>query len=181
ITGLATGSVEVQYEAAGRRSTFTVGLKPAQAGEKHIKIDRALPAAQRRARTGILTVTYRGDDAVRSDTLRSRAANGRSSLRRTLLSFADARLVVRGTLNDGLEGVVRLRVTYTRADGTVATWDGHARVSDGRWSADQQLPEEAAADPNAYLTVQFTGSATARGGPYRGEQLGKSVGNLPAA
>ena len=42
-------------------------------------------------------------------------------------------------------------------------------------ASDDQLPAAVAVDPNAYLTIQFAGTANAPGGPYRGEQLGKSL------
>jgi hypothetical protein len=179
VTGLATGSMRVDYLAGGERTVFTVALDPAQEGEKHVKILHTLRGAQRRAHSGIMTVTYRGDGTVRSDGVRSRAANRHSALRRTRLTFRDARLVVGGTLKEAVGGVVRLRVAYTRANGTLATWDGRARVHEGRWAADERLPSTAAADPMAYLTIQFTGDIDATGGPYRGEQLGKGLGNLP--
>lgn len=179
ITGAATGSVKVEYLAGGRRSVFTVGVGPARQGAKHVKILRALVGGQRRVRTGILTVRYAGNDAVQSETLRSRAANVSSSLRRTQLSFSGARLVVRGTIKRNINGLVRLRVTYTGLNGAPFIWIQNVRISGGRWATDLQLPVEAAVDPNAYLGMQFTGSTTARGGPYRGEQLGKGLGNLP--
>jgi len=37
-----------------------------------------------------------------------------------------------------------------------------------------------AADPEAYLRIQFTGDGDARGGPYRGEQDGRLLANVPA-
>ena len=73
--------------------------------------------------------------------------------------------------------MVRLRASYVASDGSLATWTGSAAVSRGRWSLDQLLPAAAASDPNAYLTIQFTGDRTAAGGPYRGEQIGKGLGN----
>ena len=178
ITGAATGPIYTEYLSGGTRTVFKSEPGPARQGEKFVKVLRRLVGTQRGERTGILTVTYRGNGVVQSDTLRSRAANGRSSLRRTALSFTGAHLVTQGTLKRGIGGVVRLRVTYTQPDGTLVAWIQNLRVANSRWSTDQQLAPEAAADPNAYLTVQFTGNATAAGGPYRGEQLGKGLANL---
>lgn len=179
ITGAATGTIYTEYLSGGTKTVFKSEAGPARQGEKFVKVLRRLVGTQRGENTGILTVTYRGNGVVQSDTLRSRAANGRSGLRRTALSFAGAHLITQGTLRRGIGGVVRLRVTYTQADGTLVAWIQNLRVANGRWSTDQQLAPEAAADPNAYLTVQFTGNATAAGGPYRGEQLGKGLANLP--
>jgi lysophospholipase L1-like esterase len=179
ITGAATGSVTVQYLAGGQSSTFTAPVGAARQGAKHVKILRTLIGGQRRTHTGIITVTYRGNTLVQADSLRSRAANVASGLRRTQLSFAGAHLIVRGTVKRNVTGYVRLRVLYTRADGTPIIWLQNVRIVAGQWSTDEQLPAEAAADPNAYLGMEFTGNGNARGGPYRGEQLGKGLGNLP--
>jgi lysophospholipase L1-like esterase len=179
ITGAATGSVTVQYLAGGRSTTFTAPVGAGRQGAKHVKILRTLVGGQRRTHTGIITVTYRGNSLVQADTLRSRAANNASGLRRTQLSFAGAHLILHGTVKRNVTGYVRLRVLYTRADGTPIIWLQNVRIVAGQWSTDEQLPAEAAADPNAYLAMEFTGNGNARGGPYRGEQLGKGLGNLP--
>ena len=181
VTGAATGKLVGEYVAGGRHTTFAVDVGQARMGAKHVAILRQLVGAQRHARTGLLTTTYGGNAIVQADTLRSRAANGRSELRRTMLSFVGAHLVLQGTLKPGVAGVIRLRITYSQSDGTLVTWVQNARVSNGHWSTDQQLPVAAASDPNAYLTMQFTGNVTAPGGPYRGEQLGKGLGILPPA
>ena len=178
ITGASTGTLSGEYVAGGQRSTFRVEVGSAREGQKHVKVVRMLVGHQKRARTGLLTVTYAGNATVQPDTLRSRAANGRSDLRWTGLSFSDAHLILAGTLKQGVSGVVRLRITYARADQTLVTWAQNAVVKNGRWATDQQLPREAASDPNAYLTMQFTGSVTGRGGPYRGELLGKGLANV---
>jgi len=176
ITGRATGPIELEYRAAGRRSAYTVDAGPPRVGEKHVRIVRRLEGAQRSRRTGIVAVAYRGDARVQPDGLRSRAANERSLLRRTLLSFADGRLRVSGTLDADVSGAVALRARYTRADGTLATWRHDAPVREGRWSADVRAPAAVAADPEAYLSIAFTGDLNARGGPYRGEQDGTVIG-----
>jgi hypothetical protein len=92
------------------------------------------------------------------------------------LSFADGRLRVSGTLDADVSGAVALRARYTRADGTLATWRHDAPVREGRWSADVRAPAAVAADPEAYLSIAFTGDLNARGGPYRGEQDGTVIG-----
>lgn len=181
ITGAATGTAQVEYVAGGRRSVFTVALGAAREGAKNVRVSRPLVAAQRSARTGLLTVTYRGNEAVQPDQLRTRAANARSGLHRGQLSFDAGHLVVRGTIRPEAGGVVRIRVTYADAGGAVAAYSQNARIDNGQWAADAQLPASAASDPNAYVTIQFSGSASARGGPYRGEQLGKSLANLPVS
>ncbi len=180
ITGRATGTLRVEYHAAGVRKTFNVPVGPAGAVEKNVKVAHTLSSAQRRASTGILTVTYVGNEQVHADLLRSRAANRASRLKRTTLSFSGARLKIAGTVAPQVSGVVRLRVTYAGANGALEEWLHNAKITRGRWSVDEQLPAAAGADVNAYLTMQFTGDRSARGGPHRGEQDGKGLSNLSA-
>ncbi|MDP2710637.1 MAG: GDSL-type esterase/lipase family protein [Solirubrobacteraceae bacterium] len=181
VSGRATGALRVEYHSAATTRVFRVALGPAREGEKNVKLLRALSGAQRRTPTGILTVTYSGNQRVLGDLLRARAANRRSLLRRTSLSLAGARLRVAGTVAPAVRGVVRLRVTYTDASGAGAEWSHAARIAAGRWRADRALPAAASTDPNAYLTLQFTGDLAARGGPHRGEQDGRGLGNLPVS
>ena len=177
MTGRATGTLRVRLEAGGK-TTFNVDLGAASAKEKTVRIRRPLTAALRGRNTGILSVSYAGNSRVQPDSLRARAANGRSNLRVEDLTFASGRLKISGTINPRVDGNVRLRVTYTRSNGSFASFKHSARIRNGRWSADKQLPLEAVADPEAYLTTQYTGDRNAAGGPYRGEQQGKVVGQL---
>lgn len=178
VTGRATGELTIDYQAAGKFTRYTVDVGPAQEGEKLVSLVRELDADQRRRSSGILNIAFGGNAAAKPDEVRVRAANGPSRLARESLSFAQGRLQVAGTIDDDVSGIVRLRATYLAADGSAGMWEGRAQVDDGRWSADAQLPAGASADPNAYLTMQFTGDLDAPGGPYRGEQDGKSLGNL---
>ena len=180
ITGRATGTLRVVYEAANVKKTFHVGVGPSRSGEKEIKVLQNLRREQRGGSTGIMSVTYAGTAQVHADNLRSRAANLASNLKRRSLSFGGARLKLAGTISSAVSGHVRLRVTYAGADGVLKTWLKNATIKRGRWSADSQLPTAAGKDPDAYLTMQFTGDRTAAGGPHRGEQDGKSLNNLPA-
>lgn len=178
LTGRATGKLQVAYQAAGRVKRYTVDVGPARSGEKNVRLVRRLDSSQRRRSSGIVNVAFAGNALTGSDELRFRAANGRSRLDRGHLTFAQGRLRVSGSVDRDVSGIVRLRATYAALDGTPGVWEGRATIEDGRWSADAQLPAGAAADPNAYLSMQFTGDLTARGGPYRGEQDGKGLGNL---
>ncbi len=178
ITGRATGRLRIAFDAAGRRTTFTVGAGAARHTEKRLRISRRLPAAQRRRRTGSLAITYGGDARVLSDGLRARAADAPSRLRLSAVSLSGTRLRVSGTLDRHVDGSVRLRLSYAREGKAVPSWRSSARVKRGRWSVDELLPAAAIADPEAYLSVQFTGDRDARGGPYRGEQDGRLLAGL---
>jgi hypothetical protein len=180
VTGRATGTLRIVYEAAGVRKTFHVSVGPSRSGEKEVKVLQDLRREQRGGSTGIMSVTYAGTAQVHADNLRSRAASLASKLKRRSLSFGGARLKVAGTISSAVSGHVRLRVTYTAAGGVLKRWLKNATIKRGRWSADSQLPTAAGKDPDAYLTMQFTGDRTAAGGPHRGEQDGKSLSNVPA-
>lgn len=181
ITGRATGSLTVDLQAAGRFRRYFVDLGPARAGEKSVRLQGPLAPAQRGRTSAILNVAYAGNDETRSDSLRLRAAAGKSRLTPSSVTFAQGRLRAAGTVDARLRGVVRLRVTYQELDGAAATWTGRAPIRAGRWALDAQLPPQAAQDLNAYLTIQFTGHAGARGGPYRGEQTGRGLLGLERA
>ena len=176
ITGHATGSITVDYQAGGQFARYLVALGPARDGEKRIALLRPLNARQRKVSTGILNVAYAGNAATKADSLRLRAANNLSRLLQERMSFSGGRLKVSGSINRNVSGTVRLRATYLASDGSLGTWTGSASVSRGRWSLDESLPAAAASDANAYLTIQFTGDRSAVGGPYRGEQIGKGLG-----
>lgn len=66
-------------------------------------------------------------------------------------------------------------------DGSTSTWTGRALIGIGRWSLDEELPPAVVSDPDAYLTMQFTGQKDGKGGPYRGEQDGKRLRTLRLA
>lgn len=170
ITRRASGEVRVAYEAAGRTTRFDAKIRKGT-----IKISRRLPSSQRRSRTGIVTFEWRGNDRVRPTEVRLRAAARKAQLRRRSLSMKDGRLRVSGTISSRAGGVVRLLVGYVD-QGEVKTWSGRAKISGGRWSSSDKLPE--AARDDGYLSIQFTGDRTARGGPVRGEQDGKALWTL---
>ena len=180
ITGRASGSLRLVYDGAGVKKTFQVPVGRARAGENEITVSQTLRREQRNGSTGILTVRYVGNPQVYADNLRLRVANLSSRLKRTSLSFKDARLKIAGTISSAVSGHVRLRVTYAGADGALRTWLKSANIKRGRWSANSQLPAAAGKDPEAYLTLQFTGDRSAAGGPHRGEQDGKNLSNVPA-
>lgn len=181
ITGRATGAITIDYQAAGQFQRTFSAVGPPQEGEKLVRVSEPLPARQRAVQTGIINAAFAGDATTQSDSARLRAANSRSGLTLGLLTFADGRLSVSGSIDSRLSGIVRLRVSYLDSDGSAGVWTGRAAVTRGAWGLDEKLPVAASADANAYLSMQFTGKKTAPGGPYRGEQLGKSLGNFVPA
>ncbi len=175
ITGRATGPLTVDYQAAGRFTRYRLDVGPAREGEKFVRLlDRVAPA-QRGRSTGILNIGYAGNDETRPDSLRLRAATAKSRLQLAGVSLTQGRLQAGGTVDARVRGVVRLRVTYQLPDGALAEWSGRSAVRSGRWAVDEQLPPQAVADLNGYLTIQFTGDVRSPGGPYRGEQTGRGL------
>lgn len=193
VTGRATGELKLAYHANGQRRTYTpenVGAR--QEGEKQIRIVRRLEGAQKGGRTGIVTITYPGNEVVYPDSIRSRAANGRSRLRVDVIRILDFlrdgsqgfRMGIGGYIDDDVRGDVRLRIAYRRQDGSFAHWHHQLRIGKcdnydpWHWCGDPEIPAEVRHDREAYLTVQFTGDFDAPGGPYRGEQFGVGLRNV---
>lgn len=167
ITARASGRVTVRYRSSGRTTRFD-----AQIQDGRIRFKRRLPAAQRRKSTGIVTLTYAGDQRVRFDEVRLRAANGKAMLRRTATRIdSRGRLVVRGTVSRRALGVVRIRLGYTRPDGAIAFISRKAKIRGGAWSLSAPLPSDAARS-GGQLSIQFTGYEPRL---IRGEQLAKAV------
>jgi hypothetical protein len=168
VTDRANGdAVEVEFHARGRRHTFTETIENGR-----LRFKELLPSAQRSVRTGIVTLRYAGNERVRPDEVRLRAASQQAKLRRTLLSLEDGVLTGEGRITGRARGVVRLRLTYDRPDGTVGAWDGRATIRDSYWSLEETLPPEA--QGGGYLSIQFTGYQRRS---VRGEQIAKELLN----
>jgi hypothetical protein len=167
ITARAGGDIAVSYRSSGRTTRFTV---PISRGE--IRISRLLPAAQRRKSTGIVTLAYGGGATVQPDDVTLRAASGKALLvRRTTRIDSDGRLLVSGSITQRARGVVRIRLGYVAAGGSVEFLHLRAQISRGGWSLAAQLPREAAR-AGGQLSIQFTGYEPRL---IRGEQLAKAV------
>ncbi len=168
ITSLASGRADVQLHAAGRRYRFTTAIN---SRDGRIRFRQRIPKAQADVGTGIVTISYRGDADTRSQTVRLRAASRPAELRlrRPTLS-AGGRLRAAGTVSDRARGVVRVQLEYV-VDGATRTRQYTARISDGRWSLNQQLSqtirdEIARRSGTVHSYTLFTGYLPAR---MRGE------------
>ncbi len=180
ITGRATGTIRGTVEADGRTSPFTIDI--ARDGKRRagrftqIKLDRRIPGLSSGARTGIVTLAYAGNSRVRPDAVRLRAADGRALLRRSASTITSAGdLVVSGTASRNAVGVVRVRMGYTEANGTVRFRTTNATIRRGAarstWSVRTRLPARAR-QVGGQLSIQYTGYLPRR---IRGEQLAKQV------
>jgi YVTN family beta-propeller protein len=170
ITSRATGRLRAVYRSSGRRTRFSIPI-PSSSGGAPIAwtVRRSLPRAQRRKQTGILTLSYAGDAAVRPDGLRSRVAPRRALLRRTMTDIdAQGALVARGTVSRRAPGVVRLRLDAADESSVLHY---RARIRRGAWRLRTPLPAKAAA-AGGQLSIQYTGKERRR---IRGESLSKAV------
>ncbi|MDQ3769324.1 MAG: Ig-like domain-containing protein [Actinomycetota bacterium] len=167
ITARATGDVDVRYESSGKTTRFTAPIK-----DGTVRIDRALPSSQRRKTTGIVTMTYEGNERVRSDEVRLRAASGKAVLRRGTTRIDDkGQLRVTGTTSTRARGVVRVRLGYTATDASVRFLHYQAKINNGKWSLTEALPSDGA-KAGGQLSIQYTGYEPRL---IRGEQLAKAV------
>lgn len=166
ITGLADGELQVEYHAAGEKTQLSVPIEG-----RYVRIDEPLPEAQRSRSTGIVTLSYSGNQRVRPDEVRVRAARGKARLERDTVAIEDGRLEVSGSISDRARGLVRLRLGYVDEAGELEFFNARAEIDDGRWKVDEALPP-AAASAGGQLSIQFTGLLSAR---MRGEQDSKQV------
>ncbi len=164
ITRRASGRVRVAYRSGGVTKRFTAAV-----ADGRIRFAQPLKGANAVKPTGIFTLSYAGDDDVRSDEVRLRAATGRARLRRTASAIAEGQLGITGTISTRARGVVRIRLEYV--DGaTLEQKSFKIPVVGGRWSLLGPLPPGAA--DGVQLSIQYTGNER---GPIRGEQTSKQV------
>jgi hypothetical protein len=166
ITGRADGELEVEYHAAGQKTRFTVEIE-----DRYVRINERLPAPQRSRSTGIVTLTYAGNEGVRSDEVRVRAARGKALLERRTAAIDNGRLEVSGSISERANGVVRLSLGYVNGAGDLEYLSARAEIDDGTWKVSEPLPA-AAARSGGQLSIQFTGLLSER---MRGEQDSKQV------
>jgi len=166
VAPLAKGRVSVSYRSAGTTTAFSATIKNGRSS-----ITKLLPPAQRRKRTGIVTLTYPGSASVRSDSVRLRAARRQARLRLAKASIDDlGTLRVSGTISARARGNVRVRLSYTEQSSVFEIFY-KAPIIEGRWFVESTLPR-AAAVLGGELSIRFTGYGRRR---IRGEQLAKQV------
>lgn len=138
ITGLASGQVQIQLHAAGRRSTFSA---PVDSANRRIRVTRNVTSSQARLGTGILTLTYPGDADTRPQVVRLRSARTPARLRlvRPVVT-STGRLLAQGTVTSLARGVVRTQLQYVnRLNGQTTTLEFQAQIRNGSWSLNVQL------------------------------------------
>lgn len=137
ITSRASGRVNVQLHAAGRRYRFTA---PVNSRDGRIRFRQRIPKAQADLGTGIVTITYRGDADTRPQTVRLRAASQKALLRLSRPTISAGRLRASGTVSNRARGVVRVQMEYV-VGGDTSTRQFKARIRNGRWSLNERLSQ----------------------------------------
>ena len=139
ITARASGRVNVELHAAGRRFRFTA---PVDSADGRIRFRKRIPAAQADLGTGIITITYAGDADTRPQTVRLRAASQPANLELARPTIVDGRVRASGTVTAKARGVVRVQLQYDRL-GATRTIGLRARVNGGRWVLNEKLSDTA--------------------------------------
>jgi hypothetical protein len=173
ITARASGEVGVELYAAGGRHRFSA---PIDAQQGRIRFAQKIPRAQADLGTGIMTITYPGDEDTRPQEVRLRAASQKAELELERPGIEDGRLKAQGTISDRARGVVRLQLEYV-VDGQTETVKLRGRIDDGRWKIDEALSEQvrkgiARRTGSVHSYTLFTGYLPAR---MRGEMQAYQV------
>ena len=169
--------MDVDFHAAGRRTRFAAQVDPQQG---YVRFRKDLPREQVRAGTGILTLTYPGNDRTRGQEVRLRAASGRAGLEADRPTLRDGRVRAGGTISKRARGVVRVQLSWATG-GQDRLLELDAKIRDGRWSLDEALPAADVQDMarrggTLHSYTLFTGYLPAR---MRGEMRSYEVLGAP--
>ena len=177
ITGRASGSITVTFQAGGSRTRFSQAIR---AGSDRLRILRSISGAQARSGTGIVTLSYPGNERTRPQEVRLRAAARAAQLVAQRPQIGGGRLRARGTVTSRARGVVRVQLDWSRG-GRGQRHDVNARIRNGRWQLDSPLPADvrsdiALRDGTLHSYVLFTGYEPRR---IRGEMRSFEVLGAP--
>lgn len=139
ISALASGNLNAKFHAAGQISNFTV---PIDSSGRRALFRRGLSPSQARKGTGILTLTYGGDADTQPQEVRLRAASRKANLAAGRPEINGGRLTATGRISQLARGVVRLQLIYKPAGAPAQTHEYTARIANGRYGFDVQLPPE---------------------------------------
>ncbi|MDQ3644967.1 MAG: hypothetical protein M3356_05600, partial [Actinomycetota bacterium] len=169
ITARAEGDVRVMFHADDRKDTFAANVTEANTELDEIRILEPITRGQAELGTGIVNLTYLGDEDTRPEFVRLRAASQRAELEVDEISLLGDRLSARGSVTDRAEGVVRFRFSYVDPDGSPQVHIARATIQgNGDWRLNNDQVPTQLAQCGGYLSIQFTGYFPRR---IRGEQL----------
>lgn len=138
ITRRASGAVEIEVHAAGRRVRFDA---PIDSANGRVAVRRKIPSAQVRQGTAIVTIRYGGDADTRSQVVRLRAARRQADLQLARPRIDGRFLAASGSVADRARGVVRVQLEYVY-EGQTVTLERSATINRrGRWTLNAQLSE----------------------------------------
>lgn len=162
ISKRASGTVRVQFAAAGRRVRFNARIDSARG---RIALHRRLPRALAAPGVGMLTIAYPGDADTRPQTVRLRAASRQAQLKGGRPRIVGSDLRAAGTISVRAHGDVLLRLEYVDA-GATRTVRFRTRIRNGRWQLGARLSSAARAsierrDGPLQAEVLFMGSYAA--------------------
>jgi hypothetical protein len=173
LTSRAFGEeVDVAFRAAGRTEEFKTEVTSGDAAFDRIRFRRGIPSEQARLGTGILTLSFAGNEVTRPQEVRLRAARNRADLEVGEISLQGDRLSASGEIASRARGVVRLELSYLDVQGRAQVFRTNVEIDDGEWSVDDvQVPAEIASN-GAYVSVLFTGYFERR---IRGEMISYQI------
>jgi hypothetical protein len=174
ITKRASGMVAVDFHAARRHTRFEVAVDEENG---RLRFREGIPRAQAAMGTGILTMVYGGNERTRGQEVRLRAASRRADLEVSRPTLGDGRLRTGGTISRRARGVVRVQLSWA-AGGEDRSYEAKARIDEGRWELDDELPGDVvssllAREGTVHSYTLFTGYLPAR---MRGEMQAYQVG-----
>ena len=113
ITRRASGRVALTLRGAGQTVNFTA---PIDSARGQIKVNKSISGAQSALSTGILTISYPGDDDTRPQVVRLRAANNAANLKLSRPTITPGGVLqTAGSVVRTARGVVRVQLSSSAA------------------------------------------------------------------
>lgn len=137
ITARASGKVGVKLQADGR--TVDLGGVAIDSRRGRVRFAKKLDAGQARQGSGILQLTYGGDEDSQGQEVRLRAAPRKASLDADRPKLQNGKVTAAGTISKQARGVVRVQLVYENAAGETETIELKAKIGKGRFSLAQPL------------------------------------------
>jgi virginiamycin B lyase len=177
ITSRASGRVDVDFQAAGRRSEYSEAI---DSDRRRVRLTRRITSEQAELGTGIVTLRYPGDGDTQPQEVRLRAASRRAELDVERPRIEGGRVRAEGTISRRARGVVRMQLAFD-VEGETRTLRLRADIEDGRFAFDEALSQAdqaalAARQTTVHSYTLFTGYFPER---VRGEMRAFEVLPLP--
>jgi len=139
ISALASGTVGMSFQAAGRTSRFNAAIDHSN---RRVVLHGSIFPDQARIGTGILTLAYPGDADTQPQEVRLRAASQKAGLNAGRPTISNGELKASGQITRLARGVVRLQLLYEPLGAGTQTIEYTAPISSGRYRFNVLLPTE---------------------------------------